>query len=282
MNVKEQNNDDYEWLCPVPGDWYMLKLTAEVLRDAMWDGGLKDFAAKCGHKANNVVTQWQDINLLLLATYEALMRKATSEYMKTTSEDSVRYKATEFWAWVKNQMKTSNHDKLTQLWAQMLWYINAYVAYLFAIRSGNWTLRNASLKIVTELFFAYSHNKYEYLSMSTLRDSLTCPDNFFKHFINGEWTCSVRGRPYHNLAMDEAHECVINNRVKNITSRLSHFCTVELADFTAYADKIVTGLHAYLNKDDPDYQTKRYSCQRATIISGILQDAPLFKTRNNL
>ena len=90
MNIKEQNNDDYEWLCPVPGDWHMLKLTAEVLRGVMWDGGLKDFAVKCGHKANNVVTQWQDINLLLLATYEALMRKATSEYMKTTSEDSVR------------------------------------------------------------------------------------------------------------------------------------------------------------------------------------------------
>ena len=115
--------------------------------------------------------------------------------------------------------------------------------------------------------------------MSTLRDSLTCPDNFFKYFINGEWTCSVRGRPYHNLAMDEAHECVINNRVKNITNRPSHFRTVELADFMAYADKLVTGLHAYLNKDDPDYQTKRYSCQRATIIGGILQDAPLFQNK---
>ena len=32
--------------------------------------------------------------------------------------------------------------------------------------------------------------------------------------VNGEWTCSVRGRPYHNLAIDEAHECIINNRVK--------------------------------------------------------------------
>ena len=252
----------------------MLKLTAEVLRDAMWDGGLKDFAVKCGYKANNVITQWQDINLLLLSTYEALMRKATSEYVKTVCEDGIRYKGTEFWVWVKNQMKTSNGDKLTQYWAQML--------YFFAIRSGNWTLRNSSLKIITQLFFAYSHNKYEYLSMTTIRDSLTCPDDFLKFFINSEWTCSVRGKPYHNLAIDEAHECVINNRVKNITSRPSHFRTVELADFIAYADRIVTGLHTYLNKNDPNYQMKRYTCQRATVIGNLLQDAPLFQNKEQL
>ena len=282
MNLKEQKRDIYEWLCPVPGDWHMLKLTAEVLHDAMWDGGLKEFAVKCGYKANNVITQWQDITLLLLATYEALMRKATAEYVKTACEDGIRYKGTEFWVWLKNQMETSNCDKLTQYWAQMLWYINAYVAYFFAIRSGNWTLRNSSLKIITQLFFAYSHNKYEYLSMTTIRDSLTCPDDFLKFFINGEWTCSVRGRPYHNLAIDEAHKCVINNRVKSITSRPSHSRTVELADFIAYTERIVTGLHAYLNKDDPDYQIKRYTCQRATIISGLLQDAPLFQNKEQL
>ena len=53
------------------------------------------------------------------------------------------------------------------------------------------------------------------------------------------------------MAIDEAHECIINNRVKNITSRPSHFRTVELADFIAYADdKVVSGLQKYLNKDN--------------------------------
>ena len=113
--------------------------------------------------------------------------------------------------------------------------------------------------------------------MTTIHDSLTCPDDFFKLFINGEWTCSVRGRPYYILAINEAHECAIYNRVKSITSRPFHFRTVELADFIVYEDRIITGLHAYLTKDDPDYQIKRYTCQRATIISGLLQDAPLFQ-----
>ena len=52
---------------------------------------------------------------------------------------------------------------------------------------------------------------------------------------------------YHNLAMDEAHECVMNDRIKNFTSRRSHFHIVELADFIAYAYRIDTGLHTYVN-----------------------------------
>ena len=89
----------------------------------------------------------------------------------------------------------------------------------------------------------------------------------------------MHGRPYHNLAIVESHECVINNRVKNITSRPSHFHTVELADFIAYADKIVNGTQKYLNKDTIDNQIKRYTCQRATLICGLIMEAPLFQNK---
>ena len=41
---------------------------------------------RCGHKGNNPLSQWQDINLMLLAIYEALMRKATTEFMKVSVE----------------------------------------------------------------------------------------------------------------------------------------------------------------------------------------------------
>ena len=68
---------------------------------------MKDLAVKCGYKANNVSTQWQDINLLLLAMCEALMRKTTAEYVKTACEDGIRCTGIEFWVWVK----TSNENK---------------------------------------------------------------------------------------------------------------------------------------------------------------------------
>lgn len=50
LNIKGKNSDTFDWLYPIPGDWHLLKLTAEQLRDIMWDGGLKEFAAKCGYK----------------------------------------------------------------------------------------------------------------------------------------------------------------------------------------------------------------------------------------
>lgn len=64
--------------------------------------GLKDFTAKYGYIANIVIVHpVARHNLLLLATYVALMRKATCEYMKTTCEDSIWYKGTEVWAWIR-------------------------------------------------------------------------------------------------------------------------------------------------------------------------------------
>ncbi len=98
------------------------------------------------------------------------------------------------------------------------------------------------LKILTELFFAYSRDKYEVLSTHALADSMTYPPEILTSFLNGQFTVSVKGRPFHNQALDEAQESVINRRLKQITTRPSHFRLVQLADFMAYLEKVVAGL----------------------------------------
>ena len=42
-NAQHQRIDDdsFDWLYPIPGDWHLLKLTAKQLRDIMWDGRAK-------------------------------------------------------------------------------------------------------------------------------------------------------------------------------------------------------------------------------------------------
>ena len=57
---------------------------------------------------------------------------------------------------------------------------------LFAIRSGNWLLRNSCLKVLSVLFFAYSRDKYEVLSVNALADSYTYPKQVLENFKNGE------------------------------------------------------------------------------------------------
>ena len=60
--------------------------------------------------------------------------------------------------------------------------------------------------------------------------------------MDGKWTVSLKGSPYHNLATDEGHECFINRRLKQTTSRPFHFRTVQLADFMAYLDSTLRGV----------------------------------------
>ena len=91
------------------------------------------------------------------------------------------------------------------------------------------------------MFFAYSRDKYEVLVINSLADSITYPKEVIEHFMSGEWTVSVKGLPFHNQALDEAHETIINRRLKQITTRPSHFRTVNLADFMSYLDSVCTG-----------------------------------------
>ena len=61
---------------------------------------------------------------------------------------------------------------------------------------------------------ALPHNKYEELVCETIKDVLTQPAYIHQHFLNGEWTASITGRPYHNVALDESHEQVVNKRLE--------------------------------------------------------------------
>ena len=116
----------------------------------------------------------------------------------------------------------------------------------------------------------YSHN-----------DNITLPADLIKKFLSGGWTVSVRGRLFHNLALDEAHESVINlrlKRLKTITSRPSHFRTVELSNFMLYLDKVVRGFEfpGLPKQTEPVQQRKIFTCRRTTRMTNLMKDVPLF------
>ena len=49
-DIQRKHPDHYSWMVVLHGDWHMLQLTSEVLRDILSDGGLKQLAYECGHK----------------------------------------------------------------------------------------------------------------------------------------------------------------------------------------------------------------------------------------
>lgn len=83
-------------------------------------------------------------------------------------------------------------------------FLNGYIAYFIAVRSGNWVLRNSSLRALTPLFFAYNHYKYEEVATTAIIDTLTIPDEDLLCFLRGGWTVSAKGKPHHNLKLMSA------------------------------------------------------------------------------
>ena len=276
-DIQKKYPNHYSWMAVLHGDWHMLQLTAEILRDVLWDGGLKQLSNECGHK--KIPTQWQEIHMLLLALHEVLLRNAIINYCDTIDCSVTNYH--EFTKWLQNVKSETNMDQTSQFWARITQYLNAYVGYYFSVRSGNWLLRNSCLRALLPTIFAYNHNKYEELCCTAIIDTLTFDDDLIQHFLNGKWTVSVKGRPFHNLALDEAHESVINLRLKTITSRPSHFRTVELSNFMSYLDKIVRGFESLVyryKQTEPVQQRKRFVCQRTTHMMNLVKDVPFFIT----
>ncbi len=229
-NLIKKYPDTFSWIIPVPGDWHLLKNAAETIKDMIWDGGLQQLSKICKHMKD--IVQWRDIHNMLSSLHECLLYEAVSEMEKcdiTNIDD-----------WISKKMAVDNLDEVSRFWAQTLRYLNAYTGYFMAIRSGNFNLRNAYLPVLTELFFAYSHNKYEELACQTMNDVFKLPEDIRNHFLNGEWTISITANPFHNVALDEGHEQIINKRLKELTTRPSEYRTVTLANFMAYLDKFLS------------------------------------------
>ena len=47
-----------------------------------------------------------------------------------------------------------------------------------------------------------------------MRDNRRLPTEVISAFLNDKWAMSAVGRQYHNLAIDEGHECLILNKPK--------------------------------------------------------------------
>ena len=102
--------------------------------------------------------------------------------------------------------------------------------------------------------------------------------------MEGQWTVSLKGRPYHNVALNEAYECVINRRLKQITARPSHFRTVQLADFMAYLDVVLSGVEEWVSRNKANTTAeynKKFVQQRAYRIANLPSMKSMFNDTND-
>ncbi len=95
----------------------------------------------------------------------------------------------------------------------------SYICLFLSIRGGVWKLRNASIKKMAPLFTAFDRPHYRKLIPQHLKDLQTMPEEVKQFFESGAFVCSISGSDMNSVALDEAHETLINKDIKTSVVR---------------------------------------------------------------
>ena len=97
----------------------------------------------------------------------------------------------------------------------------AYVGLYLAIRGGTWSLRMASLKEMCPLFTAFDRLNYLKILPQHFAEVLCLPENIRHCLEKGGFVCNIRGTKMHAVALDEAHQMLVNKDIKTSVVRPS-------------------------------------------------------------
>ena len=132
----------------------------------------------------------------------------------------------------------SEQEDTWRFWAQFVFQdALAYIDMFLAIRSGNWTLRTASLKLMALVFTAFDQPSYQKLISQHIADVLTISPTVITAFKQGAFVVSISGRPWHSVAIDEAHEMPINKECKATITRPTPDYIDRIAHYLPYRTK---------------------------------------------
>lgn len=88
-----------------------------------------------------------------------------------------------------------------------------------ALRSGDWDVRMTCLKMMAPVFTAFDYPNYQKLIWQHLADVLCMPSSIVSAFEHGAFVVSISGKSWHSVAIDEAHEMLINKQCKTAITR---------------------------------------------------------------
>ena len=94
----------------------------------------------------------------------------------------------------------------------------SYFSLFFSVRSGIWDLRLYRIKQIGPLF-AFDRPHYQKLIPCHLNEILMMPQEVIQHFESGAFVCNVTGSSVCSVALDEAHEMLVNKDLKTTVVR---------------------------------------------------------------
>ena len=110
-------------------------------------------------------------------------------------------------------------DDQFALFTNMLKDFHAYYAMFIAIRTGNWSLRLASLKMMTTRFVQSGVHTYKWLVLWHLANVHGYPDSILKCLELGVWVSTLQDGQGVSLAHDKFHERTSSKDIQLVMSK---------------------------------------------------------------
>jgi hypothetical protein len=201
----------------------MFRLQIELFFKSRSSDKILDFQNELEEVINIVLRNTEQAEAPNTCTWENILD------LKTQFEGTVQNFKDDFLAWREHSFNVSDTFKFwdTFIHVDFMSYLGLYLA----IRSRDWDLRNASLKKLCCLFYAFDRHNYMRMIPYHLADLSTFPKAVLEHFRTGCFSVSLSGASFYSVALDEAHEMEINLKTKKAINTYSQ---TSLAAFTAY------------------------------------------------
>eukprot|EP00951_Prasinocladus_malaysianus_P003328 scaffold23627_cov18-Prasinocladus_malaysianus.AAC.1 len=215
VDAKRGSPDKFRWLIPYIGDWHLAFNASQTIAEMIWEGGMQDVAVACDLTGLKPGGPWRDLHL------------AHPEY----KAKNVKQIKPALDAWRCQLYAETSKNQTVAFWAKFLESLDAYIALYIAIRTGNWALRCWALRKLAVVFVAMGKPNYTKLVAQSIADFKLLPNWVLKAFEEGHFTVSQKGSPGCNMALDEAHEAIINRMSKRYVGRASEHRLQDMAGF---------------------------------------------------
>lgn len=150
--------------------------------------------------------------------------------IKEVSSDSAPQLMAAIWTLMGKSSFAEEFERFRQMMCQssetyQLWdnFIHrdgmVYVLFFVAVRTGNWQLRIAALKMMAPLFHAFDRSTYMRLVPRHLGEVLGMDRSLLSHLAAGGFVASISGTPNRSVGHDENHEMMINKEIKMSTRK---------------------------------------------------------------
>ena len=271
--IKREYGDEFKWLIYYPGDWHMLGNFQKAIMKPYFDAGLKELAKTAGYPTTAIqaCSQFKRTHHFIMEAWVAIYQVMLHMYLENTSHpiaESVKQQlldnhspqsihtmiatlqmslSSDYKHFIEYlQIKSEDNDNW-KFWTQFVLRDGlAYVGMYLALRSGNWNLRVACMKMMVPIFCAYDHMTYKKLICRHIADILTLPKPILKCFSEGGFVVSVTGTPWHSIAVDEAHEMCINKSCKMAIVHPTQDYIHRVANYIPYRNKCLENLRDQL------------------------------------